>query len=233
MLILSLTAALSLSSLAAPQLVDRTGVPVSLDLPVVDELVAAQGPSGTLTGVGEIKVNGNPAQTGATVLSGNTIETGRDGDASIEMAQLGRVQLRPSTEIKLTMESGRYEVLVEDCGSVTATVPAGVSAVLRMAESQLTEVAVTRGEVRVRAGGSDEVLKAGESKTFQGGIESVTASGDAIFTVNCCECEVPGAGLIWPGFWWVLGAAATAAAIPIAIEVGDEDVPRPISPIRP
>jgi hypothetical protein len=230
-LVLTISTVFTFSSFAAQQPAQQ---PDSAGQPSNSESVGLRGPTASLSGTGEIRLNGNRAAAGATVFSGNDVKTGIDGDASIEMSELGRVQLRPDAHIKLGMDTGRYEVSVRDCSSITLTTPSGVTGEVKWVEPQLTEVAVTTGEVRVNVKGSGEtILRAGETRTFNEGVESVIASGQALVTVNCCECDVPaGAGLYFFPAWWVWGTAgAVAAAVPVAIEVGDED--QPASPIRP
>ena len=231
-LVLTINTVFTFSSFAAPQQ-PSSQQPDSSGQSAQNESAGLQAPAASLTGTGEIKLNGNRAVTGATVLSGNDVETGIDGDASIEMGELGRVQLRPDGHIRLVMSSGRYDVLVKECSSITLTVPAGATGEVKWEETQLTEVAVTSGEVRVNARGTGEtILRAGETRTFNEGVESVTANGQALLTVNCCDCDLPAAGLYFFPAWWVWGTlGAVAAAVPVAVEVGDED--EPASPIRP
>lgn len=195
--------------------------------------------SGTISGTGGMKVNGNTVQSGATVQSGNTIETELDGEATIDLGRLGRILLRPGTEIQLTFSSSGYQITVNECGSLTQTVGSGVTASVKMGDdSPLAEVASTSGQVTANPrGGSAVTLGPGESKVFDDGIESATAGGDSIFTVNCCECDEPeGPAYLWSGLGGLLALIGIGAGTATAIIVGDEDGgfdPGQISPNRP
>lgn len=184
---------------------------------------------GTLTATGHVTVNGNEARTGATILNGSRVATGPDGDALIDLRALGRIQLRPDTEIKLILASGSCQVEIIRCGSLTQTVPAGVSAEARRMEPGLMEVAVLPGEANVESVNSDDqvVIKSGENRVFNE-FERVMARGETTLTLNCCDCEIPAAGFILPlGGWWGGAAALTGAAVGVGVGVdtGDEDPP--------
>src|ERR1700752_3686686 len=56
-------------------------------------------PAGRLIGTGRITIDGNEAQSGVTVLSGSTVETGPDGYATIDLGSLGRIELQPNTAV--------------------------------------------------------------------------------------------------------------------------------------
>src|SRR5262245_48112500 len=58
-------------------------------------------PTGRLVGTGRVTIDGDEARSGATVLSGSTIATARDGNAGIELGSLGRFELHPNTTITL------------------------------------------------------------------------------------------------------------------------------------
>jgi hypothetical protein len=58
----------------------------------------------TTSGNGAITVNGAPASTGATILSGAIVETPPGVSASIDLGPIGRIDLEPGSKIKLEFE---------------------------------------------------------------------------------------------------------------------------------
>ena len=57
-----------------------------------------------------VKVNGNPAQDGMTILSGSEISTGENSTALIDMPQLGKVELGSETSVKVVFMTEHVEV---------------------------------------------------------------------------------------------------------------------------
>jgi hypothetical protein len=186
-------------------------------------------PTGALTTTGYVTINGNEARTGATVLNGDVVTTGPDSDATIDLGPLGRIQLRPDTSIKLTLEEKTCRIMVERCGSLTHFVPADVTSEARRSEPGLMEVAVLPGEAHVTTNnnGDATMVKSGENRVFET-FESMTAKGETIYTLNCCDCAAP-AGPFIPvaGFWGLLAAGATTG---IVVKKSGDD---PVSPIFP
>ena len=69
-----------------------------------------------------IQVNGLSAATGASILSGATIETGADQTATVNLGALGTVDIAPNTKLVLTFDDqGNFKALVAiGCVKVTA-----------------------------------------------------------------------------------------------------------------
>ena len=69
-----------------------------------------------------IQVNGNSAATGASIVSGATIETGADQTATVNLGPLGTVDIAPNTKLVLTFDDqGNFKALVTiGCVKVTA-----------------------------------------------------------------------------------------------------------------
>src|SRR5688572_12287422 len=69
-----------------------------------------------------IQVNGLSASTGASILSGATLETGADQSATVNLGALGSVEIGPGTKIVLTFdEQGNFKALVMfGCAKVSA-----------------------------------------------------------------------------------------------------------------
>jgi hypothetical protein len=69
-----------------------------------------------------IQVNGLSAASGASILSGNTLETGVDQSATVNLGPLGTVEIGPSTKLVLTFDDqGNFKALVMfGCAKVSA-----------------------------------------------------------------------------------------------------------------
>jgi hypothetical protein len=191
---------------------------------------ALQAPTGNLTATGPVLVNGNEAKTGTTVLSGSVIQTRTGGQATIEMGPVGRVDLDAITAITLGMTATAIDATLDKCGNgVTFTVPAGISARLKItnvsdvgvvSKERELDVKCFRGEALVKYGQNKEkTVKAGGHEEFDNATE-VTATGDAVFKVYCVE-DHPIFLLFFLG----------ALAIPIIIaEASGEPFVSPIQP---
>ena len=59
-----------------------------------------------------ITINGQSAATGASILSGATIETGADQSATVNVGPLGSVDIAPNTKVVVTFEKGNLKALV-------------------------------------------------------------------------------------------------------------------------
>src|SRR6185503_1898477 len=105
--------------------------------------------TGTLVITGTVSVNGNVVQNGATVMSGSTVATNSDSDAAIDLGTLGRITLRPSTEIRLTMIGNKVEIELRRCGSLTQSIPTGVDTRVTVSNSETMVVSSSLGTAKV------------------------------------------------------------------------------------
>jgi hypothetical protein len=90
-----------LTSLAAPE-TDRTSGVESEQPQTCTGIL-------TITG-GSVQINGNDAQTGATVLSGNMVATSSNGHAIIDLGALGKLELGNGTTVTVLCVGGMLEV---------------------------------------------------------------------------------------------------------------------------
>ena len=83
--------------------VTTTAIPISAQ--VVGRL--------TTTNNQPIQVNGLSASTGASILSGATLETGADQSATVNLGPLGTVEIGPNSKVVLTFDDqGNFKALV-------------------------------------------------------------------------------------------------------------------------
>ena len=98
----------------------------SPDLGKVEEATSiAQDCTGTLTVIaGRVSINGNAAQTGATVLTGSAISTDSKGKAAIDLGAAGRVELGESTAVTLICVGTSIEIR-SNCSKIEVEVRRG------------------------------------------------------------------------------------------------------------
>ena len=157
---------------------------------------------------GQITINGNVAQTGATVMSGSTIATGSSGKAVIDMGALGRVEIGEATTVTITCVGGTLQIR-SSCSK--------------------TEVEVRSGSLNVTAP-TTATLGAGQKAKYDGGIEA-NSSGAIDVQVECEGRKSGGGPFVGPGLIGLLALIGIGAGIAIGIAVGDEEGVSPTSPI--
>src|SRR2546421_4061619 len=86
-----------------------------------------KGPSGELSVSGQVTVNGQAAISGATVFSDSVIATAANSSATVSLGKLGRIELLPSSSLKLSFTDSGIAALL-DAGRVRVSTPAGVAA---------------------------------------------------------------------------------------------------------
>lgn len=186
-LALTVTSAFSLRSFAAIETNDSVGEPIAQDC------------TGTLTVKGgNVTINGNSAQTGATVMSGSVVSTG-SGSAVIDLGPAGRVEVRDHTTATIICVAGSFEVRTS-CNK--------------------TKLEVKRGQADVKSP-KVETVPAGKSETYDGGIDATAPAGSDI-EVECVGKKGGGA-YIGAGLIGLLALIGVGAAIAIGVAVSDDD----------
>jgi hypothetical protein len=172
---------------------------------------AAQDCTGALTVKGgQVSINGNAAQTGATVMSGSVISTNSHGKAIIDLGAVGRVEVGDNTTITLTCVAGLLEIK-SNCAK--------------------TEVEVRRGTVDVKAP-RVETLTAGKKSKYDGAVD-LTSTGGVDVKIECEGNRVGGGAYIGPGLWGFLALIGVGGAVAAGITLGNEGgTPRPSCLIR-
>lgn len=132
---------------------------------------------------GQVTVNGTAAISGATVFSDSTITTAARSSAVVSLGKLGRVEVQPSTTMKLTFGDSNVAVAMLDQGRVRISSSSNVSANTTTRDGQIvttgnqrneyivdtscgnTFVAVKKGSVELRAGSTVKQIAAGGQDT--------------------------------------------------------------------
>jgi hypothetical protein len=182
--------------------------------PRTDAADFAQDCTGTLTVKdGTVTVNGNAAQTGATVMNGSVIATTSNGRAEIDFGGAGRVML------------GRGTTVTIDCAGGTLSV--------RSTCSGKTEIEVKSGSANVTAPSTDTIAATKQGR--YNGPTAFTVAAGSVIEVDC-EGSRRGAGLfVGPGLVGLLALIGVGAAVAVGVAVGEGDtgtagVPNPSSP---
>jgi ferric-dicitrate binding protein FerR (iron transport regulator) len=207
-------------------------------------------PTGRLMGTGHFTIDGDEAQTGATVLSGSSIATGSDGDVTIDLASLGQIVLRPETAIRLRLSKGKVEVSLDRAGSIIQLVPPGVTGRLTVQGGD-ARLGVSRGEAEVKGAGAKRTIQAGEVMALdrmsevvtkgeallmaEGGDmsaseESMAADGSKTASGTTQAPEPSEAGIVSAGLVGVIAMAGTATAITLAVVTGRNHGSKPTPP---
>ncbi|HLF84881.1 MAG TPA: hypothetical protein VI837_11955, partial [Blastocatellia bacterium] len=181
----------TLSSFAAPEVTKA----------IVDPTLAQDCP-GTLTvKAGQVTINGNAAQTGATVMTGSIIATGANSKAIIDLGALGRVEIGDNTTVTLTCAAGLLQI---------------------RSNCTRTEVEVRKGSLNVTSP-TAETLAAGQKAEYNGGVDA-TSTGGIDVKVECEGRKVGAGPFVGPGLagLWALIAIGTTLFISIKLSAGDE-----------
>lgn len=191
----------TLSSFAAPEATKAVVAPA-----------LAQDCTGTLTvKAGQVTINGNAAQTGATVMTGSAITTSSNGKAIIDLGALGRVEVGDNTTVTLTCAGGSLQIRT-NCSR--------------------TDIEVRRGTVDVKSPKA-ETLAAGKKAKYDSGVDA-TSTGGVDVKIECAGGKAAGtARHISPGLWGLLALVAVGGAVAIGIAVGSNDGAAASSPTRP
>ena len=87
---------------------------------------AAKAPSGELSIAGQVTVNGETAVSGGTVFSESIITTSEKSNATVSLSKLGRVELLPTSNMKLSFTEKSIMGLLEN-GTARVSTLAGTS----------------------------------------------------------------------------------------------------------
>ena len=140
----------------------------------------AKAPSGELSIVGQVTLNGETVVYGGTVFSDSVITTAEKSTATVNFSKLGRVELSPSSDLKLSFSEKSIEGLLEN-GTARISTLAGTSVNFATTDgfvvvdgSEATSVTVkvfegvtslttTSGIAQLHVGGAVKLVGAGES----------------------------------------------------------------------
>lgn len=152
-----------------------------------------------------VRVNGNIAQDGMTILSGAEVKTGNNGGAVIKIHQLGKIELSGETSVKLAFSAQNVDVQIVS-GQAVLTTYKGVKGKLSDAN----------GKVLM----TDSTLE----------ISSIENSAVALSP----ETTVAAPTLFGFGFWGTIGLVVTGTVVTwLAVTQLNNDPERSISSVQP
>jgi len=138
--------------------------------------------SGELSVTGQVTVNGQKMVSGGTVFSDSTISTAAQSSATVSISKVGRVELAPNSNLRLSfaansitamLETGSAQVSTLTATTVNLTTKDGTVLVdgsqpttfSVSASRGRTSVTTLSGIAQFKAGGSVKQIAAGESAT--------------------------------------------------------------------
>src|SRR4026208_815681 len=147
-------------------------------------VVAAPGATaaGGLSGAGPVTVNGHKVISGGTVFSDSTISTAAQSSASVNISKVGRVELAPNSNLRLSFADNSITAMLET-GSAQVSTLAGTTVNLTTKDGTVlvdgtqattftvsasrgrTPVATLSGIAQFKTGGTSKQVAAGESAT--------------------------------------------------------------------
>jgi ferric-dicitrate binding protein FerR (iron transport regulator) len=143
---------------------------------------AAKAPSGELSIAGQVMVNGETAVSGGTFFSESIITTAEKSNATVSLSKMGRVELLPSSNLKLSFTDKSITGLLDN-GTARVSTVAGTSVnfttkdgIVVVDGSQATSFTVNvvkgitymtthSGVAQLRVGSTVKQVAAGESAT--------------------------------------------------------------------
>jgi len=143
---------------------------------------AAKAPSGELSIAGQVTVNGETAVSGGTLFSDSIITTAEKSNATVNLSKMGRVELLPTSNLKLSftdksimglLENGTARISSLAGTSVNFTTRDGVVVVDGSQATSftvnvvkgITSLTTTSGVAQLHVGSAVKQVAAGESAT--------------------------------------------------------------------
>ena len=138
--------------------------------------------SGELSVSGQVTVNGQKVVSGGTVFTDSVISTAAQSSASVNISKVGRVDLAPNSNLRLSFAENSITAMLETGSAQVATL-AGTTVNLTTKDGTVvvdgtqpttfnvsasrgrTSLATIAGVAQFRAGGSVKQVAAGESAT--------------------------------------------------------------------
>ncbi len=173
-----------MTSLTNVRLLAVISIVLALGVTAVVATQTAKPNSGKLLQIaGNVTVNGTAAISGATVFSDSTITTAARSSAVVSLGKLGRVEVQPSSNMKLTFSDASVSVSMLDAGRVRISSSSNVNASTTTNDGTIattgnqrneyivdtscgnTFVSVKKGTVELRAGTSVKQIAAGNQDT--------------------------------------------------------------------
>jgi len=147
--------------------------------------------SGELSVTGDVSVNGQKVTSGGTIFSGSAVVTAKDSSATVSLGKLGRIELSPSTSIKLSFADNAIVGLL-DSGRARVSTPEGVSVNITTKDGSVVVDGkqATAFTVNTQNGNTVVGTEAGVAELKSGATVSHIAAGES----GVAGTPVPGTG---------------------------------------
>lgn len=174
-------------------------------------------------------LNGTPAGSGLTLISGGRVKTGSDGRVTVNLGSLGLVKLGPDAEMVINFSSGSissqlisgWAVFSSPKGvRISVTTPDGLTETAGAAKSLLT-VDLTSGETRVESASPATVISGSQKQSVAANqaltVSRSTNNANPVFNRSVIG---PEAGLQAPrgGLLSLLGSSLRGAVRTITLD---------------
>lgn len=127
-----------------------------------------------------LTVNGTPAGSGLTVISGGRIRTGGDGKATINLGRLGLVKLGPEAEMVINFNNDEITGELVSGWAVISS-PKGVAVSVATRDGVARTYGGTGSMLTIDlSGGLTRVESKGEASIISGGISRRVSSGESL-----------------------------------------------------
>lgn len=210
-------------------------IAVWLLLSIVGNSAPAERSYGEVLVARGVTVNGAPAASGLTLISGGRVKTGDDGRATINLGRLGLVKLGPEAEMVLRFTSGEIRgELVAGWAVISAPKGVPVSVITRDgvaqtsgSSSSMLTVDLTAGQTRVESSNDATVISGSVSRRVSASqsltVGRSTNDVNPVFNVTATGAE---AGLQGPrgGLLAAFGSSLRGAVRTIRL---DQNFPMP------
>ncbi|MFN2530479.1 MAG: FecR domain-containing protein [Pyrinomonadaceae bacterium] len=189
--------------------------------------------AGELSVNGEVTVNGQKAITGGTIFSESVLSTADHSSASVNISKVGRVELAPNSNLRLTFSENSISAMLET-GTAQFSTVAGVlvnlttkDSVVTVDGSQATSFSVnaTRGRTSVSTlSGIAEFHVNGKVKQIAAGESEVAGTPGVPADKDCPSGDCPDTGLSGGALAALLLAAGGAVAAVIFAATHNNDL---------
>lgn len=150
---------------------------------------------------GNVRLNGNMARTGATVINGSVISTSDNGSVIIDFGALGKIELGYLTLVTVDCVAGEIQVHTACGGKV--------------------RIEARSGQVNVKVPKVETILF-GKHETYDDPVNFTAPSGSSIL-IECGNRKVSGL-LVRPGLLGLLALLGVGAAVATGVVLGSGGV---------
>jgi hypothetical protein len=133
---------------------------------------------------GEVKVDDIPTISGSAIFTGQTVQTGQDGAATISVPGRGIIFLAPDTALRIVADGDQFAVLLAGAVGVNSLIGGGLAIRVRTYAVIPEKTSATTYEVDQDLSGSGSVF------CLTGSLQVVYGSGGGLLTVRAGDSAI-------------------------------------------